>query len=551
MLAVLTSNINAFLSQGMLRLCVLFVAFAAACSAVTVSTDAGPIVGYKNEFGSFSFKGVPYAAPPVGQLRFAAPVDPVAWTTPRNATVFSAGCYSECRIQHRLKDLACAPTVSEDCLYLNVYTPSLNASSNAPVIVFFHGGMFEWGAGGIPLYEGDKWAKEQNIILVTVNYRLNVFGALYTGLGGLQGNFMIQDQIQSLKWVNKNIVNFGGDPTRVTIMGQSAGATSVGVLLVTPSAWPYFSRAAMISDPYGLIPFSSVMAAELGNLVLAKLGCSRIFEPQWEVECLRNKTAEEIYGAMGTDILPAPDEVLGDFMQWVPVVDGILIPQQPLDAMSSGQFNKVPIYIGTVANETIPFIYALNFPPPGWLLDLALEYVFGETKGNQIAELYGPVPADQQNDVRAFFSMILTDYLFYCPSRNSAMHASKYNGGKTYVYFFDEHPSWALWYSGNNSNDPCVKYICHAFDLPTIFGTYWKLPPSFPSPSPGEWDIMHFNQKTIAELAHNGEISNWPGFSQPTLTMKNLSIPVAETAWLHGYRHKYCDYFDSIGYDRW
>ena len=523
----------------------------ATAASITVPTTSGPVVGYENPFGSFSFKGVPYASPPIGQLRFAAPVDPVPWQAPRNATAFSPGCYSECRIQHRLKDLACAPTVSEDCLYLNVYTPTLNITAKTPVVLFFHGGMFEWGAGGIPLYEGDKWAVEHNIILVTINYRLNVFGALYTGIGGLQGNFMIQDQIKSLEWVNKNIANFGGDPGRVTIMGQSAGATSVGVLLVTPKAWPYFQRAAIISDPYGLVPFSAVMAAELGNLVLAKLGCSRIFEPTWEVECLRNKTTEEIYNAMNTDILPTPDEVLGDFMQWVPVVDGFLIPQQPLDAMASGQFNRVPLFIGTVANETIPFIYALNFPPPEWLMDAALEYVFGYNKGNEIAALYGPVPSDQQDDTRAFFSMILTDYLFYCPSQYSAIQASKYNGGKTFVYFFDEHPSWALWYANNNTDDPCVKYICHAFDLPTIFGTYWKLPASFPSPSPGEWDILHFNQKSIAEFAHDGEISGWPTFNASSHIAKNLSIPVASTAWLTGYRRKFCDYFDSIGYNRW
>ena len=514
----------------------------------TVQTEQGPIFGYLDPEGSYSFKGVPFAAPPLGNLRFAAPVDHASWTAPRNATTFGPGCYSHCN--GKFAQLMCAATVSEDCLYLNVYTPSLDPTANLPVIFFIHGGMFSWGSGGIPLYEGNLWAKEHNLVIVTINYRLNIFGALYTGVDGSNGNFNILDQRKALEWVNKNIKNFGGDPTRVVLSGQSAGATSTGVHLTSPGSWPYFQRAAIISDPYGLIPVSQKMAQELGELVEIEIGCSS-GDKAANLACLRNKTTEEIFQMAHVDFLPTPNQILALFMQWTPVVDGVVVPMQPLEAMALGKSNPVPLYIGTVANETIPFIFGVNFNTSVFIMDVALDYVFGIGKGTAVAEMYGPVPADQQDDTRPFFSAIFTDYSFYCPSRYAAMQQAKVNNNQTYMYFFDEHPSWALWYSGGNKEDPCVHWICHAFDLPTIFNTYFKMPKDFPRPTAGEAAMGNFTQTAWTEFAYTGKISNWPAFTQSNQVAKNISIPVDDTKWLVGYRQKYCDYFDTIGYQRW
>lgn len=522
---------------------------AATATAPTVQTRNGEVFGFLNEQGSYSFKGVPFAQPPVGNLRFQPPQPVHNWTTPFNATVFAPGCYSHCNGNARLRDLMCTPIVAEDCLYLNIYTPDLSSTANLPVIFFIHGGMFDWGSGGIPLYEGNLWVKQQNIVLVTINYRLNIFGGLYTG-SGVMGNFHIQDQRMALKWVNENIAAFGGDPTRVVLSGQSAGATSVGIHLVSPDSWPYFQRAAIISDPYGLIPLEQKMAAELGDVVLIGLNCTSA-TPEAELACLQSKTTEEIFAMSHSDLLPTPNEVLAMFMPWTPTMDGVIVPEQPIDAMTAGRSNPVPLYIGTVANETIPFIFGINFNTSTFLMDVALDYVFGLENGPAIAELYGPVPPDQRDDTRPFFSMIFTDYSFYCPSRYVARQQSKVNGNRTFMYFFDEHPSWSLWYSGNNTHDPCVEYICHAFDLPYVFDTYYKLPAGAPTFTPDEMALARFVQTSLTEFAATGVISNWPAFTDDSRIARNYSVPINTSGWLQDYRQEYCNYFDGIGYDRW
>ena len=517
---------------------------------VTVNTSYGPVTGYVNRFGGHSFRGVPFAAPPTGALRFAAPIVPGSWTTPRNATVFGPGCYAACR--GKFANLMCPAVVSEDCLYLNVYAPTTPPPPGGfPVIMFIHGGMFTWGSGGIPLYDGGRWSTNDNVIIVTINYRLNIFGALFTG--STDANVNVLDQRMALKWIHDNIHVFNGDKTRVVLSGQSAGATSVGIHMVSPGSWPYFQRAAVISNPYGLIPPSRKMAQELGELAVIKLGCPLGGQP--ELDCLR-KVPEATLLKMSehTDFLPTPNEVLALFMQWSPFVDGTIIPGQPLQQMAVGAFNAVPMMIGTVANETIPFIFGINFEVPSWMMDVAIDYVFGISKGTQIELLYGPVPAANASDARYFFSRLFTDYSFYCPTRFSAKMHNQYlapKGLKTYVWFFDEHPSWAMWYAGGNAENPCVRWICHAFDLPTIFATYYELPSGFPHPTPGEMQMSTFVQTSWAHFAATGEIENWPAFSPATnLTAYNISYPLP-TAPLQAYRAEYCDYFDSIGYNRW
>lgn len=535
--------------QQLIALAALLVAVAVAATPPTVVTRNGPVFGYLNEQGSYSFKGIPFAAPPVGNLRFM-PTQPVAnWDAPYNATTFGPGCYSKCN--GKFKTLMCAATISEDCLYLNIYTPSLNASEKIPVFFFIHGGMFDWGSGGIPLYEGNLWAAQERMVIVTINYRLNIFGALYTE-NGPKGNFNILDQRMAMKWVYENIAAFGGDPDRIVLSGQSAGATSVGVHMVAPGSFPYFSRAAMISNPYGLIPLDTTKASQLGEVVLLKLGCPLSNATQ-VFSCLQSKTVEEIFDASHTSVLPLPNEVLAVFMPWVPVVDGEVVPQQPLEAMANGDSTPVPFYVGTVANETIPFIFGINFNTTVFEMDVALDYIFGIGKGIEIAALYGPPPSNQDDDTRAYFSMILTDYLFYCPSRFAARQQSIKNGNNTHMYFFDEHPSWSIWYANNNTEDPCVRYICHAFDLPTIFDTYYKLPAGFPNPTPGEQAMSTFVQTALHQFAYTGTITgmDWPAYTSDSRVARNISVPVGQSGVLKEYRETYCEYWDSIGYNRW
>jgi carboxylesterase type B len=521
---------------------------AAAREHMTVQTLYGPVVGYKNEFGGYSFLGVPFAAPPTGALRFQPPQAPAPWTAPLNCTEFRSGCPAHCNAGHKLASLMCPKTTAEDCLYLNIYTPALGAGAKAPVLHFTHGGMDEWGSGSIPLYSGSKWAAAENIVVVTTNYRENIFGGLVTS--NVVGNFMIRDQIASLKFVHDAIAPFGGDATRVTMSGQSSGAAMSVTLYTSPPAYPYFQSAAPISDPIGFVPATLKMSRELGDVCLEKLKCPVGANASVELACLQNKTIHELLEASQSSYLPTPNEVLSVMLPWQPSIDGEYVFDSPITQIEKGLFNPVPLYMGTVANETIPFVMGINIDVKQWLLDLGLAYIFGLGKAKEIEALYGPIPAsfNGSHGGMPFFSELLTDYTFYCPKQHILAHVSA-KVPNTYSYLFDHVPSWATWYKGPGS--PCTKYVCHAFDLPTIFDTVYKLPKSMPRPTAGEDKLSTFVQKAIADFMKTGVIGGqgWPRFDAVNRTVYNLTVPLP-SAPVQNYRKKYCDYWDKIGYNR-
>jgi para-nitrobenzyl esterase len=236
-------------------------ALAARAAAPTAVVAQGTLVGMTDD-GVSGFLGVPFAAPPVGKLRWAPPTPPAAWTGVRSATAFAPAC---------IQTLApgghepwtseymspAGPGVSEDCLYLNIWTPATRAGSTRPaatlpVLFWIYGGGFTEGSGAVPVYNGAHLAR-QGLIVVNVNYRVGALGfmahpELTAEQGGASGNYGLQDQIAALRWVRDNIAAFGGDPTRVTIAGQSAGAMSAQALLVSPMAKGLF-RAAIVQSP--------------------------------------------------------------------------------------------------------------------------------------------------------------------------------------------------------------------------------------------------------------------------------------------------------------
>ncbi|TMD27978.1 MAG: carboxylesterase/lipase family protein, partial [Chloroflexi bacterium] len=249
-------------------------------SNLIVETRYGKVQG--REQGSISvWKGIPFAQPPTGQRRFRAPQPPSPWTGVREATAFSpmapqvpemgasmvGALGAERAVEQR--------PMSEDCLYLNIWSPGADGQKR-PVMVYIHGGAFTLGSASDPWYDGTSFAATHNIVVVSLNYRLGILGfvylkdlagadASYTGNGGLL------DQIAALEWVRENIAAFGGDPDQVTVMGESAGAMSIGALLGMPAAKGLFQRAILQSGAAGFLP-TRLQATHVAQALLAKLG---------------------------------------------------------------------------------------------------------------------------------------------------------------------------------------------------------------------------------------------------------------------------------------
>nr|AII21984.1 odorant degrading enzyme CXE10 [Sesamia inferens] len=237
---------------------------------VQVRVNEGLLEGelVKNEYGGtfFSFKGIPYAQPPIGDLRFKAPQPPKSWEGVRSAKAFGPRCYQFDVFTNTGKG------GSEDCLYLNVYTPQIKSDKPFPVMFWIHGGAFICGGSNDDIY-GPEFLVRQNVVLVTINYRLEVLGFLCLNTAEVPGNAGMKDQVAALRWVNKNIANFGGDPKNITIFGESAGGASISYQLISPMSKGLFKRAIAQSGSSLCDWAISVKPRERALALARQLGC--------------------------------------------------------------------------------------------------------------------------------------------------------------------------------------------------------------------------------------------------------------------------------------
>jgi len=295
------------------------------------------------------FLGIPYAAPPVGKLRWKAPLDPANWIGLRKGDTTGPACAQKC-------DEPCdEKKSSEDCLYLNIFVPNRAIDTNDKVAVgiWFHGGAFRWGQGGSILYDGRILAGQSDMIIVTVNYRLSAFGFLYTNYiendQSNTGNWGFLDQQKAIKWVNENIANFNGDPDRITVFGESAGAISSIQHVINSESSKYFRRAIIQSNPL-TIPFKESWEAGIqANYFAKEIGC-----PDMDMECMRSKSIKEVTAATdATPIIINNERILHAAMPFGPVVDQNIILEQPYDSLMEGRFDKSKNIIwGMVQHET-------------------------------------------------------------------------------------------------------------------------------------------------------------------------------------------------------
>jgi len=307
-----------------------------------VETKEGPVQGFIAN-GVTAFLGIPFAEPPVGNLRWQPPKDRAPWTNVRKATEFAPIC----ALITTLGVFSGAPNNNEDCLYLNVFTPDLNPSARLPVIVWIHGGGNV--DGETPGYDGSKLASQGKTVVVTMEYRLNLMGFLahpaLDNEGHLFGNYGILDQQAVLKWVERNIARFGGDKDNVTVGGQSAGAVDTGLHMVSPLAAGLFHRGICQSFCMGFTLPTKAAAEATGVAFAEAAGCGSGTGPE-VAQCLRNLPAAKVEELAGTA------STMGKFITGRGLVDGQIIPDQPLTLFTNGRFNRMPLMNGNTADET-------------------------------------------------------------------------------------------------------------------------------------------------------------------------------------------------------
>lgn len=306
-------------------------------SNVIVETAYGKVQGAQID-GLSVWKGIPYAKPPVGPLRFRAPELPEAWDGVRDATSFGPVAPQAQRdiMEFLGNDIS---NMNEDCLYLNVWSPAAD-DKKRPVMVWIHGGAFIAGSGSSSWYDGASFAAQGDVVVVTINYRLGIFGFLHLGdIGGEEyatsGNCGIQDQVAALHWVQENIAAFGGDPNNVTVFGESAGAMSIGVLLGFPSAKGLFHKAILQSGAA-----ANVHPAEKATHVASKLLEALEVDPS-NLSKLEEIPVEKLIHVSS----------LAPMMSLGPVIDGVSLPQHPQETIKTGSAKDISILIGTNKDE--------------------------------------------------------------------------------------------------------------------------------------------------------------------------------------------------------
>ncbi len=433
------------------------VCFAEIDCTVSVETESGKVRGERMS-DSCVWRGIPFAAPPIGELRWRSPKPHPGWSGVRDATEFSAQCMQKgvMALEGELEDYG----MSEDCLYLNIWRP--RKEGRFPVLFWIHGGGYQGGTARTPWYWGDRLAREHDVVVVTINYRLSVFGFFAhpelrklspdNATGG-QGSL---DQVMALEWVQENISRFGGAPDNVTIFGESAGGWSICTMLATPLNKGNFHRAIIESG--GCEQSKSLEKGyEQAEKVAAELGCD--FN---DVECLRNVPAETVIEKAGGSLSGGLDAK--------PHHDGYLLSRTPLSMIQAGNYNKVPFMAGFNRDE---FANAMKLTPkyyytlPGQYEKRLSKMGFSEAEVNRLVGLY-PLEKFDNRPVKAYGRMLGADASLACPTYFGLLAASR-RQQDTYFYRFDYDDFFLGRYFG----------AAHAMEIPFIFGNLDRMPANY------------------------------------------------------------------------
>ena len=397
-----------------------FVMLGAAGQAPVVRTAAGAVRGLSDERVDV-YRGLPYARPPVGDLRFRDPKPVAAWSGLRDATDFAPACL---QMGVSMPGEPWSPS-SEDCLYLNVWTPEGTRPGSLPVIVWIPGGGYTNGSTSIPLYDGGRLAGV-GAVVVTVAYRLGALGFLahpdLTAEAGSSGNYGLMDQIAALEWVRDNIAAFGGDPQRVTVAGQSAGATSVSILMASSRARGLFQRAIGQSgglfEPVALAPQYLLANAERDGVAYASsLGAASVAE-------LRALPADRFLG-------PAAGRIVH------PVIEPRVLPRPPWDVISDGEHNDVPLLVGFNADEARSLTDLSDVTAANFAQTLTARW------GQLPPPLLAPYPFTTDEEARTARADFERDLRFGWDIRAWARLQAAHGGQPVHAYYFSRRPPYA------------------------------------------------------------------------------------------------------------
>ncbi|MEV0297196.1 carboxylesterase/lipase family protein [Nocardia sp. NPDC050710] len=478
-------------------------------ASTDITTADGVVRGHRGG-RVVRWRSLPYAAPPVGDLRFRAPRPVRPWSGVREATAFGFASEQH-RAGARIGPRQYQPT-SEDSLTLNVTAPVEFSTTPRPVLVFIHGGGYLMGTSALRLYSGSRLALRGDAIVVSLNYRLGAFGYVdFSEFGTpdrpFESNLGLRDQVAALQWVQRNIAAFGGDPGNVTVFGESAGAHAVLSLLATPAAAGLFHRGIAQSAPADWA-MTAEDARAFARRCLDALGA----EPGDAARALTDSSANDIRKAVDRTIGAVLRERPGLFPA-CPVVDGDYLPQAPIDAITDGTAHRVPLIIGTCRDEGTLFAkFADKLPTRPERLHAALAD-FGADVESRVVASYPGYPRPKAA-IRAG-----GDYVFWRPSVTAMEGHSRY--APTYAYRYDFAPR-GLRLAGIGAT--------HATDLIPVFGA---------ADSPfgrtltaaggrrGLLAVTRLFQDNWLEFARAGTpLPSWPAYTEERRTTLVIDEPV-------------------------
>ncbi|KAF8963205.1 hypothetical protein BGZ46_001019 [Entomortierella lignicola] len=513
-------------------------------SQIKINTaNFGVWQGYRDQ-NQFRFLGIPYAEPPVGKLRF---MDPVAANANKfigadkvnNATRVGNACkqlnYGNPPMSSEMEIRNLGAVTSEDCLYLNVFTPSFKSegTKGLPVMVYVHGGSFTDFSGSTPFFEPGNLVSRAGVVVVTLNYRLSSYGLFDIPGTNVTGNVASRDQVEALKWVQKNIASFGGDPNLVTIFGESAGAWSMRALLSTPSAFDLYHNVISVSDLMGLPLSSQNFSSVITELTMKAMGCNFT-----DVTCAQNKTVDEIQTAQTLAI--------GEFVNmtqyyWVtpdyiyrPMADGSFILDDFSELVKTGRYNKkANIMWGTMQYDFASTV-SDNYPDPISIQDFNSTLV-GAMRDNRTRSVLLDSPYYQFNSsdndtVRDQMVAAYTDYFFACPLlKNSQSLASK----KASLYAFSMNHGRSMTGSlGGNLTVLCQDKTCHSDDIIPTFGSGDVIPGMNQTGDDARFSRQVIDRlSTFAKTGNPNPTASMPGLANQNSDVMNVAWPLYDSSY--------------------